>query len=378
LDLVVLALDTDGSYLWDWTAGGAARDLTTAIALDGSGATNNVVVTGYTEGPVDFGGGVRSVVFRNAFVVALDRTTGGYRWDWTAGEQAASQTVEISPASGNVLAGGSFVGNGDFGGGLRISSGNADAFVVSLDSAGTYQWDWRCTAGATDDEGVSNLWVSDTGTLVAAGSYEGTMNCSSTAMTSRGGTDGFAVALEPTGAYRWQWTVGGTLADAISKVEGDGAGNFYASGYFEGSVDFGSGTPESTTGRDPFLVFLTFAGIDLPPLYLLHWRADGAALGSAADVEYDALSANLIVGGFYQQPKDFGAGVRSNAGGSDIFVVGVSLAATHAWDFTYGGLGSDVVKDVGANSTGRVAIVGSATPSTDTLPDLYIAWWDAL
>ena len=85
------------------------------------------------EGDVDFGGGLRtSNGMRDVFVVAFDQD-GDYIWDRTFGGADDEAPGGIATdADAHVVIAGSFQASADFGGGVRTSNGEADAFVVML------------------------------------------------------------------------------------------------------------------------------------------------------------------------------------------------------------------------------------------------------
>src|SRR5205085_973468 len=80
------------------------QDVPFTIATDGSG---NILLTGYSEGPIDFGGGPLSQVLgSNAFVTKLD-SSGAHVWSRGYGMSARGIGV-AADALGNVLVTGSF------------------------------------------------------------------------------------------------------------------------------------------------------------------------------------------------------------------------------------------------------------------------------
>lgn len=193
-DLFVVSLTAAGAQRWSKRVGAASADWAQAVTLD---ASNNVYITGYYQGSVDFGGGLVTAPSGTDGFVASYTSTGSYRWARRMGGatgvfgNATGYGLSIDPA-GNVIVGGSFSGNVDFGGGFRASAGNTDAFLASYTAAGAHRWSRRFGGdGADEFRGVA---VDSSANVYAGGLFEATVDFGVGALVSAGLAD--AVVLQ--------------------------------------------------------------------------------------------------------------------------------------------------------------------------------------
>jgi hypothetical protein len=121
----------DGAHLWSKRFGSTSDDLGSGIAADGSG---NVLVTGYFQGTVDFGGGpLPNAGGAEIFVGKYSGVDGAYLWSKWFGSTENDVGCKIATdASGNPLVTGYFRGTADFGGEVLTSVGYDDIFVLKL------------------------------------------------------------------------------------------------------------------------------------------------------------------------------------------------------------------------------------------------------
>ena len=129
-DIFVAELDADGNHLWSERFGDPARQVCHKLAVDTSG---NVVATGWVLGGVDFGAGLlTSAGAEDLFVVKLD-PSGHPLWGRLAGDAATQfgQTITTGP-SNEVIVGGWVDSSIDFGGGPLTSRGGYDALIAKL------------------------------------------------------------------------------------------------------------------------------------------------------------------------------------------------------------------------------------------------------
>ncbi len=128
-DVVVTRLDAAGNHKWTKRFGDAADQQGIAVAA----ADGYTVVTGDFGGNLDFGGGpLANTGGRDVFAAKLG-SSGEHVWSkrfGDAGDQKAT-SVAIGP-DGSVLLGGYFDGTIDFGGGPLTSQGGVDFFVAKL------------------------------------------------------------------------------------------------------------------------------------------------------------------------------------------------------------------------------------------------------
>jgi len=119
-----------GKHLWSKCFGDGSIQIAYAVVDDASG---NVIVTGYIEDTVDFGGGALTSAGGWDIFVAKFGSEGAHLWSkrFGDGSDQAAEAVAVD-ASGNAMVTGYFDGTVDFGGGALTSAGSFDIFVAKF------------------------------------------------------------------------------------------------------------------------------------------------------------------------------------------------------------------------------------------------------
>ena len=315
--------------LWSKRFGGAADDVGHDVAIDTSG---NIATTGYFNGSVDFGGGALvSTAMSNDIYIAKYDTAGAHLWSKRFGDAADQhgRGVAFDPA-GNVFASGPFSGAVDFGGGALASAGLDDIFLVKLDPAGGHLWSKRFGDAALQTALGRNLAVDPNGDPIITGTVQGSIDFGGGALTSAGGDDVFVAKFSAAGAYLWGKRFGDASNQVPRGMAVDGSGNVVIVGTILGTIDFGCGLLTSAGARDVFVAKLSPAGACL-------WSkrfgdaADQTGRGAAFDP-----AGNLYVVGDFGGTIDFGGGVLTTVGGTNMFVAKFDAAGGHLWSKRYG------------------------------------------
>ena len=127
-DIYLARLDAKAHHIWSQRFGDVEGQFPAGLAVD---SADNVAMTGYFEGTVDFGGGplVCNVV-SDVFIAQFD-PAGGHLWSERFGDSDYQYgiTCAADPA-GSILMTGWFGGTIDFGGGTITSAGGDDIFLA--------------------------------------------------------------------------------------------------------------------------------------------------------------------------------------------------------------------------------------------------------
>ena len=361
-DIFVAKLNPSGVVQWVYTAGGTGRDRGRKIALDSSG---NIYVTGYYWSTVDFGGGnVTSNGNWDAFLLKLD-SSGTFQWVKSYGSNSGNdlgRDVAID-SNDNIYMLGTYRGTVDFGAGDVVAT-DADIFLIKFNSSGVVQWVY--TAGGTGFDDSRALALDSNDNPYITGSYSNTVNFGGGNITAANTNDLFILKLNSSGTYQDIYT---SNIDTTTKGKGlfvDSSGNIYATGTFQNTVNFGGGNITSS-GMDIYLLKLNSS-------FAFQWvkrfasgnGASGQALGLAVTVDDDG---NVYSGG--QIGGSYNLGGQSVVSGSnnDVYIVKHDSSGTFQWSKTFGGSvggdGTDKAQDIVIDSNDFIITVGQAKGSTD-------------
>ena len=248
-DIYVAKYDGAGTHLWSHRFGASGEDRGIVIKVDGDG---NVLVTGYFQGTVSFGGISYHAAGGTDIFIAKYDGTGMHIWSKAFGDSSDDQGLGIArDGDGSIFVTGYFQGTVDFGGGPLTSVGGHDIYVAKYDEAGTHLWS-RCIGDASNDEGEF-IAVDGTGNVVVTGFFEGVVDFGGGPRTSAGGRDIYVAKYDGNGAHLWSQRYGADAEDQGRGIAVDGAGNVLVTGFFGSVVDFGGGPHVCAGFRDIFM-----------------------------------------------------------------------------------------------------------------------------
>ena len=255
-DVFVSKLDTSGNYMWAKQFGGNSAEYGFEVAVDSSG---NVYTTGNFISTADFdpGPGTANLTGGGAFVSKLD-TSGNYVWAKQFRGGARGYEVAVD-SSGNVYTTGELKGTADFDPGDGVANltsvmsrdvpqNSEDVFVSKLDTSGNYMWAKRFGSSGTDNG--NTVEVDSSGNVYTAGYFQRSIDFGIANLRSVGSTDVFVSKLDASGNGVWAKSFGGTNAalTRANNVSVDALGNLYATGSFQGTVDFDPGAGTAILG----------------------------------------------------------------------------------------------------------------------------------
>lgn len=264
IDAFVSKFDSTGAC--EWTARWGDTNLQAAedAATDIGG---NVLVAGEFAGKLEFGNGgqLDSSGGIDIFVTKLT-PDGQHIWSRRFGNNTGLQGSARLAAHGlgNVMVSGYFEGTVNFGGGpLHADGSGHDLFLAKFDPNGNHLWSrqFPLTRASCDptactlDEG--EIAVDGAGNIVWVGHFEGDIDFGGTQRSSLGETDLFIAKFDPEGELLWSGRYGDAEAQcavgSCIALVGTVGTNIVASGYFDGSLDFDDETRSSAGEHDVFL-----------------------------------------------------------------------------------------------------------------------------
>ncbi len=314
-DVFLAKFSPDGTHLWSKKFGDSNIQYARALAVDSVG---NVVISGYFQQQVDFGGGVLTAT-GSAFdvFVAKFNTGGQHLWSKRYGNEADQQARSLAvDGSGNVYVAGDAAGSIDFGGGSITATGNPSAFVAKLDGQGTQLW--AKTSNGTGKASANAVAVTSTGTVALAGQFQGTFDLGGDPLSNIDVDDAFVTLLSASGAHTYTLGFGDPTFQRADGVAFAPNGDVLLAGAFTGALDLGGGPIMSAEGFDMFLG--RFAATD----GCLVWGRSygGPAVQSPQALVFDAVSGNAVLTGSFGGTVDFGLGPVT-AAGDDAFLLSV-------------------------------------------------------
>jgi hypothetical protein len=284
-----------GTPLWAQRFGDGEDQAGTALTVDAGGG---VVLAGFTEGVIDFGGMPSSNPGSVAGFLARFDADGNHDWSWTFGDAGATQITSVSAGDFGLLTiVGTYTGGATFCAQLTGGGGSPKAFVAQVN---TFIFD--CVGG---------IGFGGSGTHDA-----------------RGG-----VTIPPSAAT-------------------------YVAGDFTGTIDANSdGVPELTSQLESADIFLIKLDHYYQPSFSKRF-GDGNAQSSAGIV---SAGDGIILAGSFRGSIDFSenGSMLTSLGAEDLFIAKIGEDGAHQWSRGFGGEGSQIAHAIAAYPNGGVAVAGS-------------------
>ena len=376
-DAFIIKLNSSGVLQWVTQLGGvttatggnnSGSDDCYSIALDNSG---NVYCAGSTTGALGEanGGGA------DAFIMKLN-SSGVLQWvrqlgatTITSGEDDSGSDRCYSVVldnSGNVYCAGY-----TYGALGEANGGDADAFIMKLNSSGVLQWVTQLggttIASGGDSSGddlCKSVALDNSGNVYCAGYTTGALG-----EANGGSADAFVMKLNSSGDLEWVTQLGGTTAanggdnsgnDRCESVALDDSGNIYCAGYTDGALG------EANGGYvDAFVMKLNSSGD-------LQWvtQLGGTTTANEGDNSRKDYCESVAVddsGNAYCAGYTYGALGEPHGGSADAFIMKLNSSGAIQWMTQLGGTtatsggdssGEDRCESVALDDSGNIYCAG--------------------
>ena len=245
----------------------------------------------------------------------------------------------------------------------------ACAVICGLFSGCTPTYNWLVGAGGPSGEDENDgISADSSGRVIVAGKFRGTAAWGSITRTSSGADDMFVARYSPQGAIQSVASFGAGADDAIFDSTTDRSDATYLSGWFGGTVDFGSCPscdPTSAGGHDMAVVKQDAGGQTL-------WvrRFGSASEDGGNEIETDDAGnvyvLALSIGAFSDGRTTF-----PNEGLHDSYVMKLRPDGTHVWTQKIAGSGRQRVRGIELTAGGAVLVTGEAFGETKIGSDTY-------
>lgn len=212
---------------------------------------------------------------------------------------------------------------------------------------------WAKTFGGTTNDQGKAICIDNSGDVVIAGLFTGTVDFDpgpgTYTLTSAGYDDVYITKLTSSGSFVWAVRFGNATGtgtgsgEKLGNITTDASGNIYAIGSFSSSVDF-----------NPWAATNSLTSLGLNDIYILKLNTSGvyvwakAISGTSAEfgTNIDVDATGVYTTGYFNAGADFNPSVTTttltNAGGADIFVCKWDLNGNYLWAKSMGGIGADV------------------------------------
>ena len=261
-DMFVAKISASGAFVWATKGGGDAsgycrgRDVSTLP--DGS-----AIVTGSFTGTANFGSTTpiaNSGSGGDIFVARID-ANGTFVWATRAGGSGNDSSYGVSVLSnGSAILTGYITPTATFAtatGSISLSGVNAETvFIAKVDATGSFVWATQAALGSSGDDaqGTRVSALAD-GSAILTGYVNGAADFGTTAITSNASSnDIFVAKIDASGAWVWATSTGGTSSDVGNSVSAFSDGSAIVTGYFRGTVAFGTSSVTSNTSSDDTFV----------------------------------------------------------------------------------------------------------------------------
>jgi hypothetical protein len=401
-DIFICKYDPDGALVWAKRIGGATgNDVAWGLALD---ASNNVHVTGYFNGAVDFDPGAGTSNMSSAgldiFVLKLDEN-GNFIWSRKMGGGDLDQAYDIAvDGSGNVYTTGYFTNSADFDPGagstiLTVGSLSVEAaFLSVLNSSGNFVAAKQITGTDALTRGL-RVRVDASNNVYLCGYFGGTVdfdpNAGTVNMTSTGSENAYVMKLNSSFNYVWAKRTGGTAETRANGMDLDGSGNVIVTGQYIGTVDFdpGAGTTNLTSvnSNDIYVQKLDASGN-------FSWaRSMGGTMDNYGLTVKVDQNNEIYVAGQFSGTVDFDPGAGTNnlsaTGSFDLFVTKLNTGGNFILARKIGGGGVDYLNNITTLGTSQIFIggyfegtvdfdinAGVSNLSSSGARDIFLTKWD--
>lgn len=359
---------------WAISIGGNSSDVSYGMDLDVEG---NIYTTGHFQLTADFdpGAGIHELQSKGMGDIYIQKTSpeGNLLWVKQIGGISSDASFYIaSDESKYLYIVGVFRDVVDFDPSLEefivTSEGgalNANAFILKLDTAGSFIW-VRTITGVGDSRYYS-LSLSKNGNIYLTGSFSdsadfdpgvGIFNIKS----NNNSDDIFIQKLDTAGNFIWAKSMGSPFEDIANTILVDPLDNIYIAGYYQTQIDFdpGIGTQILNSidyGTDAFVLKLTGNGD-----FLWVESIGGSGIDNVSSLVQDRNSDYIYVLGDYSGTIDMDPGDEEDNITSDIyydlFIQKLDTSGNFVWAKTLGRDHNDYSTSVKVDKENNLCITG--------------------
>lgn len=250
LDFFVVKYDVNGVPLWAKSYGGTAADGDGFVGLAVDPVSRRLAIVSNFQGTDDFGGGnLTAVNGYDGILIVLD-SAGAFVAARRYGDVGTDQLIDVSwDRFGALYVGGTFATNINLGGATLVTAGGVDIAAAKFNSALTHVWSTAFGGTGTDTLAGLTADYNGRPLLVGGFSATATFGATQLVSAGLTDMYVMRL-ISGSGAVDFVQGYGSPGTDVIQAVATDNASNLYAVGGFKRTVDFGGGPVIAAGGSD--------------------------------------------------------------------------------------------------------------------------------
>jgi hypothetical protein len=383
--IVFLTSGLAQNFIWARQYGGDAKDEGKSITSDIYG---NIYSTGSFIGTFDFDQRPFSSYFLTSsgqadiFVLKTD-ASGNFLWakNMGGGLEDVGKSITVD-SFGNVYTTGYFSAVADFNPGNGIynltTEGNKLPFISKLDKNGNFVWAKSFSSPNPNPTAVGNSIVSDAagntytaGFTIGGGAIDFDPGSNMAFGSTYGASDIFITKFDSDGNFVWVNRIGGKNDDECKSITLDKSGNLYATGYFEGTVDFDASSSriKNLTSGGSKNVFISKYSITGDLIWAKNTVGSDASIGTSLAVDD---SNNVYTTGHFNGTTDFDPSTAIfdliAKGEEDIFITKYNTSGDFVWAKNISGKKTEAGFSIALDIQNNIYLTGFFTDTVDFDP----------
>lgn len=240
-----------------------------------------------------------------------------------------------------------------------------------------FYFDWATKTGSTGNDAVSAIDHDQSGNIIEAGYFSGTVDfdpgSGTSNLSSSGAYDIFVRKLDFNGNLLWAVKAGGTGNDVGWDVAVDSAGSVYVTGYFINSVDFDPGTGTSNqnggTAGSPFVWKLNSTGSFAWVAALTGGSTLNEGRGIAIDANGNPVVCGIMRSSFDADPGSGTTTLNIASSGQRGFIIKLNGAGSLVWAKNLEGANASRCWSVAIGNNNSILIGGNFLGTVDFDPN---------
>jgi len=357
----IAKLDQYGDHVWSRAIGSGMFNRGIDIAVDGN--ADVIIIGSFSDSQINFGTPGDELNLQgmsDLFVVKLDGDTGSHIWSASFGSTGGGTLgISVTTDTNNdvVVTGTIGTPSIDFGGGNISNSGQFDIFLAKFSGTdGSHIF----SAGYGDGnlQTPQDVITDSSNNIVLVGRHMGDVDFGGGVLAGESlFSDIFIAKFNSSGAHVFSQTFSGPTGsiDDAQSVDVDSSDNILIAGTFQDSINFGGSllNASATNDIDNFVLKVNSSGAHL-------FSQSYGDFNSAGKIDLAVNNSNeIVVSGVFEGTINFGGGVLTSSGSTDVYVATLTNAGAHISSGSYGDSLGQNLSDLAVDGDLRNVLFGN-------------------